>query len=126
NTAKALFFRQYCAQFAGGAVGRSRLSAKRQRIDACSIFHVMSLPDRFDPSAESKLYERWLDAGCFRADAERSKRVGGDREPVTIVMPPPNVTAALHLGHALDEVPQDVLIRWARMKEQEALRSEEH
>src|SRR5437667_12267927 len=81
----------------------------------------MSLPDRFDPSAESKLYERWLDAGCFRADAERSARVGGDREPFTIVMPPPNVTAALHLGHALDEVPQDVLLRWARMKEQEAL-----
>jgi valyl-tRNA synthetase len=81
----------------------------------------MSLPDRFDPAAESKLYERWLDAGSFRADAERSTRVGGDREPFTIVIPPPNVTAILHLGHALDEVPQDVLIRWARMKQQEAL-----
>jgi valyl-tRNA synthetase len=81
----------------------------------------MSLPDRFDPAAESKLYERWLDAGCFRADAEHSTRVGGDREPFTIVIPPPNVTAILHLGHALDEVPQDVLIRWARMKQQEAL-----
>ncbi|HEY8176736.1 MAG TPA: valine--tRNA ligase [Gemmatimonadaceae bacterium] len=81
----------------------------------------MSLPDRFDPAAESKLYERWLDAGSFRADADRSTRIGGDREPFTIVMPPPNVTAILHLGHALDEVPQDVLIRWARMKQQEAL-----
>jgi valyl-tRNA synthetase len=81
----------------------------------------MSLPDRFDSSAESKLYESWLDAGCFRAEAERSTRLGGDREPFTIVMPPPNVTAVLHLGHALDDVTQDVLIRWARMKLQEAL-----
>jgi valyl-tRNA synthetase len=79
------------------------------------------LPDRFDPAAESKVYERWLDAGCFGADAKRSKRIGGDREPFTIVIPPPNVTAILHLGHALDDVTQDVLIRWARMKQQEAL-----
>jgi len=81
----------------------------------------MPLPDRFDPAAESKLYERWLDAECFGADAKRSTRVGGDREPFTIVIPPPNVTAILHLGHALDDVTQDVLIRWARMKGQEAL-----
>ncbi len=81
----------------------------------------MALPDRFDPTSESKLYERWLDASCFHADATRSTRVGGDREPFTIVMPPPNVTAILHLGHALDDVTQDVLIRWARMKRQEAL-----
>jgi len=81
----------------------------------------VSLPDRFDPSVESKIYERWLDAGCFHADADRSARIGGDREPFTIVIPPPNVTAALHLGHALDEIPQDVLVRWARMTGQEAL-----
>ncbi|HEU4925603.1 MAG TPA: class I tRNA ligase family protein, partial [Vicinamibacterales bacterium] len=76
----------------------------------------MPLPDRFDPAAESKIYERWLDAGCFRAEAGHSKRVGGDRDSFTIVIPPPNVTAILHLGHALDDVTQDVLIRWARMK----------
>src|SRR3954471_16698996 len=81
----------------------------------------MSLPDRFDLATESELYQQWLDADCFRADAKRSKRIGGDRDPFTIVIPPPNVTAVLHLGHALDEVPQDVLIRWARMKQQEAL-----
>jgi valyl-tRNA synthetase len=81
----------------------------------------MALPDRFDPGSESKLYERWLDAGCFNADAKRSTRMGGEREPFTIVIPPPNVTAILHLGHALDDVTQDVLIRWARMKQQEAL-----
>ncbi|HJQ22045.1 MAG TPA: valine--tRNA ligase [Gemmatimonadaceae bacterium] len=81
----------------------------------------MALPDRFDPTAESKIYERWLDAGCFHADAKRSTRIGGDREPFTIVIPPPNVTAILHLGHALDDVTQDVIIRWARMKQQETL-----
>ena len=79
------------------------------------------LPDRFDPSAESKLYERWLDAGCFRADARRSKRIGGERDPFTIVMPPPNVTDILHLGHGLDNILQDVLIRRARMHQQETL-----
>jgi valyl-tRNA synthetase len=81
----------------------------------------MPLPDRFDPSAESKIYERWLDARCFQADAKRSKRLGGDREPFTITMPPPNVTDILHLGHGLDNVLQDAVIRWARMKQQEAL-----
>src|SRR5687767_5676111 len=81
----------------------------------------MGLPDRFDPSTEPRIYERWLDAKCFLADAKRSKRIGGDREPFTIVIPPPNVTAILHLGHALDDVTQDVLIRWARMTGQEAL-----
>ncbi len=81
----------------------------------------MSLPDRFDPSTESKIYERWLDASCFHADAKASSRAGGSRDPFTIVIPPPNVTAILHLGHALDDVTQDVLIRWARMKQQETL-----
>ncbi|HYC51069.1 MAG TPA: valine--tRNA ligase [Gemmatimonadaceae bacterium] len=81
----------------------------------------MALPDRFDPSLEPEIYERWLNAGAFYANADRSTRVGGDREPFAIVIPPPNVTAILHLGHALDDVTQDVIIRWARMKQQEAL-----
>jgi valyl-tRNA synthetase len=81
----------------------------------------MSLPDRFDLSAEPELYQRWLTGDCFRADAKRSKRNGGARDPFTIVIPPPNVTAILHLGHALDDVTQDVLIRWARMQGQETL-----
>jgi valyl-tRNA synthetase len=81
----------------------------------------MGLSDRFDPSTETRIYERWLDAKCFQADAKRSTRIGGDRDPFTIVIPPPNVTAILHLGHALDDVTQDVLIRWARMTGQETL-----
>ena len=81
----------------------------------------MSLPDRFDITSESEIYERWEEAGVFTADADRSKRVGGDRDPFTIVMPPPNVTAILHLGHALTMNVQDTIIRWARMRQQEAL-----
>src|SRR6185436_4712910 len=51
----------------------------------------------------------------------RSTRGGGDRPPFTIVMPPPNVTAVLHMGHGLDNTVQDVLIRWRRMVGDEAL-----
>jgi valyl-tRNA synthetase len=80
------------------------------------------LPARYEPEAtEPAIYSAWIDAGCFSAHANRSVRVGGDREPFTIVMPPPNVTDILHLGHGLDNVIQDVLIRWARMKGAEAL-----
>ena len=81
-----------------------------------------SLPARFDPAdIERPIYERWRSAGVFSALADRSNRLGGDRQPFTIVIPPPNVTAVLHVGHALDDVAQDVLIRWRRMAGDEAL-----
>jgi valyl-tRNA synthetase len=81
-----------------------------------------SLAAQFDPAAiERPIYERWRAAGVFTARAERSNRLGGDRAPFTIVIPPPNVTAVLHLGHGLDNVAQDVLIRWRRMAGDEAL-----
>jgi valyl-tRNA synthetase len=80
------------------------------------------LSTHYDPAAtEAEIYERWLQAGCFTADAERSARTGGDREPYTIVLPPPNVTAILHVGHGLNATVQDVLVRWARMKGFETL-----
>ena len=81
-----------------------------------------SLSAQFDPVAiERPIYERWRAAGVFTALADRSNRVGGDREPFTIVIPPPNVTAVLHMGHGLDNVAQDVLVRWRRMAGDEAL-----
>ncbi len=81
-----------------------------------------ALPAQFDPVAiERPIYDRWLAAGVFTARAERSARVGGNRKPFTIVIPPPNVTAVLHMGHGLDNVAQDVLIRWRRMAGDEAL-----
>ncbi len=80
------------------------------------------LPDRFDfATAEPELYRAWTDAGCFTGHAERSSRVGGTTTPYTIVMPPPNVTAILHVGHGLNNTIQDVIIRWARMRGAEAL-----
>src|SRR5687767_12130248 len=80
------------------------------------------LPAQFNPAeTESALYKEWLEAGLFTADAARSRRAGGDREPFVIVMPPPNVTAVLHMGHGLNNTVQDVIIRWRRMCGDEAL-----
>ncbi len=75
-----------------------------------------SLPTRFDPKAfEAETYQRWRDAGYFGADPH------SEREPYVIVLPPPNVTANLHMGHGLNATIQDVLIRWRRMQGREAL-----
>ena len=77
---------------------------------------------QYDPAAtEREWYERWLAADAFKADPTRSRRTGGDREPFTIVMPPPNVTAVLHVGHGLNNTVQDVIIRWRRMRGDETL-----
>jgi len=80
------------------------------------------LPPQYDAAAvESQLYERWLRAGIYTARAGRSARVGGDRPPFTIVIPPPNVTAILHVGHGLNNTVQDVIVRWRRMAGDETL-----
>ena len=80
------------------------------------------LPTTFDPSSvERERYAEWIDAGLFTADASRSSRADGDRDPFVIVMPPPNVTAVLHMGHGLNNTVQDVLVRWRRMCGDEAL-----
>ncbi len=80
------------------------------------------IPSLYDPAAtEREWYSRWEAAGAFVADAERSSRVGGDSAPFTIVMPPPNVTAVLHMGHGLNNTVQDVIIRWRRMVGDDAL-----
>ena len=64
---------------------------------------------------ESKLYERWMEKKYFHAEVDRSKK------PFTIVMPPPNITGKLHMGHALDNTLQDILIRYKRMQGYNAL-----
>jgi valyl-tRNA synthetase len=87
-----------------------------------SVITPEDFPAQYDPAAtEAVIYERWQQAGCFTADAARSTRIGGDRDPYGILMPPPNVTAILHVGHGLNNTVQDVLVRWARMKGLEAL-----
>ena len=80
------------------------------------------LPPQYDHAAtERDLYARWQEAGVFTAHADRSRRAAGDRDPYTIVIPPPNVTAVLHMGHGLNNTVQDVVIRWRRMSGDEAL-----
>ncbi len=73
------------------------------------------LPPQYAPHAvERRLYQRWLDSGAFTGHADSPK------EPYVIVIPPPNVTAVLHMGHGLNNVIQDVLIRFERMRGREA------
>jgi valyl-tRNA synthetase len=72
-------------------------------------------------SVEREIYARWMQEDLFTANASRSARAGGDRDPFTIVIPPPNVTAVLHMGHGLNNTVQDVLVRWRRMAQDEAL-----
>jgi len=79
-------------------------------------------PTHFDfATAEPGITQAWDDAELFKAKAERTTRLGGDRDPFTILIPPPNVTAVLHVGHGLNNTVQDVLIRWRRMAGDEAL-----
>jgi len=74
------------------------------------------LPKLYDPKAvEDKIYKFWIDNDCFKAHRDPQKK------PYTIVIPPPNVTGQLHMGHALDETLQDILIRWKRMSGYAAL-----
>ena len=77
---------------------------------------MSELPAQFNPSQiESELYQKWLSAGYFTANADSGK------EPFSIVIPPPNVTGSLHIGHALDHSIQDLLSRMKRMKGFEVL-----
>ncbi len=74
------------------------------------------LEKTYDPSAiEQKLYDKWVENKYFHAEVDRSKK------PFTIVMPPPNITGQLHMGHALDNTMQDILIRFKRMQGYNAL-----
>ncbi|MBE7023818.1 MAG: valine--tRNA ligase [Ruminococcaceae bacterium] len=70
----------------------------------------------YDPKAvEDRIYKTWVEKGYFRAKPDKNKK------PFTIVIPPPNVTGQLHMGHAFDETLQDILIRYKRMQGFEAL-----
>ncbi len=74
------------------------------------------LEKNYNPSEmEDRIYKNWLDKKYFHAEVDRSKK------PFTIVMPPPNITGQLHMGHALDNTMQDILIRYKRMQGYNAL-----
>ena len=75
-----------------------------------------NIPKVYDPaSVEKKWYEYWEKNGYFHAEVEK------DKEAFSIVIPPPNITGQLHMGHALDETMQDILIRFKRMQGYDAL-----
>ena len=74
------------------------------------------LETTYDPGAiEERLYQKWLDNKYFHAEVDETK------QPYTIVIPPPNITGKLHMGHALDETLQDILIRFKKMQGYNAL-----
>ena len=77
---------------------------------------MKELAKNFDPSVvEERLYNTWMEKKYFHTEVDKSK------EPFCIVMPPPNITGQLHMGHALDNTMQDILIRWKRMAGYSAL-----
>jgi valyl-tRNA synthetase len=77
---------------------------------------MSTMPKTYDPKqAESKWYDYWMKGGYFQAGEDP------DKEPFTIVIPPPNVTGNLHIGHALNNTLQDILIRFKRMQGYDAL-----
>ena len=77
---------------------------------------MKELAKTYDPKGiEDRLYQKWEDNKYFHAEVDRSKK------PFTIVMPPPNITGQLHIGHALDNTMQDILIRYKRMQGYSAL-----
>lgn len=75
-----------------------------------------NLAKKYNPKDfEERIYEYWMDNGHFKAEVKEEKK------PFTIMMPPPNVTGNLHMGHALNHTIQDILVRWKRMEGYEAL-----
>lgn len=75
-----------------------------------------NLPKNYDPKDfEDRIYKEWQDKGLFKSKIDKSKK------SFSIVMPPPNITGQLHMGHALDDTLQDILTRWKRMDGYEAL-----
>ena len=72
---------------------------------------IHTLESKFNPKDfEDKIYKNWEESGYFKPSEDKSKK------PYTIVIPPPNITGKLHMGHALDETIQDLLIRYKRMQ----------
>jgi valyl-tRNA synthetase len=87
---------------------------------------MADFPKRFDfREAEPRIYQQWLDENCFRSaygpDGTVQDETRKDAPPFVIVIPPPNITGRLHMGHALNNTVQDVLIRYHRMKGEDAL-----
>lgn len=85
-------------------------------MESTDMNEMKQLAKTYEPGeVEERIYHFWLEGDYFHAE------VNPDKKPYTIVIPPPNITGQLHMGHALDETFQDILIRWRRMQGYEAL-----
>src|SRR4030042_1893335 len=77
---------------------------------------MSEIPKAYEPGKiEQKWYDFWLKQGYF------TPQIGPDKKPFVIIMPPPNVTGELHLGHALTDTLEDIMVRWHRMKGESTL-----
>jgi valyl-tRNA synthetase len=95
--------------------GPGRVAKRRAMTETVENAAEQSLPKTFDPAAiEAHWYAHWEDNGLFRPERP-------DAAPFTIVNPPPNVTGSLHIGHALDNTLQDIVIRYERLRGKDAL-----
>ena len=98
------------------SVGAQEEISQRHISEKGKEFMSRELEKTYNPQAiEDRLYERWMEKNYFHAEVDR------DKKPFTIVMPPPNITGQLHMGHALDNTMQDILIRYKRMQGYSAL-----
>jgi valyl-tRNA synthetase len=110
--AKGFFI--FMARWRGEGSEMSEMNREGKTIMAESV--KKSLPSAYDPKqAEAKWYDYWIKGGYFKAGTDP------DKKPFTIVIPPPNVTGNLHIGHALNNTLQDILIRFKRMQGYDAL-----
>src|SRR5437870_2246514 len=91
-------------------LGMARLRRRKPRT-ATDEPMTTELPKQYDPhEAQKRWLQFWNERGYFHSRPDPA------RQPFCIVIPPPNVTGALHMGHALNNIPQDVLVRWRRMQ----------
>ena len=94
-------------------IGRPRPYCKKEGVKPNM---AKELEKVYDPKqTEDSVYRFWEESGCFKAEVDKNKK------PYSIVMPPPNVTGQLHMGHAFDVTIQDAIIRQKRMQGYEAL-----
>ena len=99
----------------GIAPCRRKMPPKRRGKE---VIMAEELAKTYDPKGiEDRLYEKWMEKKYFHAEVDRS------RKPFTIVIPPPNITGQLHMGHALDNTMQDILIRLGM---EERIRRKDH
>ncbi len=99
-----------------GSQGAHNWERTRNAILKRRLIMSKELEKNYNPSEiEDRLYHKWLEKKYFHAEVNR------DKKPFTIVMPPPNITGKLHMGHALDNTMQDIIIRFKKMQGYEAL-----